>query len=121
MPGGFHSQEGFFPGSVSSVCCCYKVNMPWLIILRSKGMFFQVLLARNPTVRNRSKFNRKNILPLAIISPSFGSLRSLGAEKRIRKVWGGFVCLGHKTGSWYRRSAVLNLNFTQLGLPHTKI
>ena len=58
-----------------------------------------MLIAFDPIARFGSNYNTRCILPLPIIPPSFSSLRSSVAEKRLPEVRGGFVFLGHKTGS----------------------
>ena len=58
-----------------------------------------MLIASDPTAGFGSNYNARCILPLPIIPPSFSSLHSLEAEKRLREVRGGFVYFGHKTGS----------------------
>ena len=52
-----------------------------------------------PAAGISSNYNTRFILPLPIIPPSFSSLRSLEAEKRLPEVRGGFAYFGHKTGS----------------------
>ena len=63
-------------------------------------------VASDPPVGNGSNFNTTCILPLLIIPPSFNSQRSVAAETRFPEVSGGFVCLGHKTGSGGPRGLV---------------
>ena len=58
-----------------------------------------MLIASGPTAGFGSNYNTRCILPLPIIFPSFSSLQSLDADKRFPEVRGGFVYLGHKTGS----------------------
>ena len=59
-----------------------------------------------------SNYNKRCILPLPIIPPSFSSLHSLEAEKRLPEVRRGFVYFGHETGSGgFKGSGVPNLSF----------
>ena len=58
-----------------------------------------MLIASGPTAGFDSNYNTRCILPLSINPPSFSSLRPLDAKKRLPEVRGGFIYLGHKTGS----------------------
>ena len=94
--------------------------MPLIIILRKLPIFglggvFQVLIAAGSTAGFGSNYNTRCILPLPIIPPSFSSLCSLEAEKRLPEVKGGFVYLGHET-----RSGCLRGLGSKLKLPLTR-
>ena len=58
-----------------------------------------MLIASDQTAGFGSNYNTRCILPLPIIPPSFSSMRSFEAEKRLPEVRGPFVYLGHKTVS----------------------
>ena len=58
-----------------------------------------MLITSDSTAGFGSNYNTRCILPLPMLSQSFSFLRSLEAEKRLPEVRGGFVYLGHKTGS----------------------
>ena len=58
-----------------------------------------MLITSGSTAGFGSNYNTRRILPLPKVSQSFSFLRSLEAEKRLPEVGGGFVYLGHKTGS----------------------
>ena len=80
------------------------INTRRSCLFRSQGVFFQVLIASDPTVGNRSKYNTRCILPQSINPPSFSSLHSSDGEKRLPEVRGGFLHVGQKTGSGVPRS-----------------
>ena len=106
VTGEFSLPRGLFLGSVSYVHCRHKINMPWIIILRKlptsglRGSVFPTLIASGPTAGFGLNYNTRCILPVCPgHPPSFSSLRSSMAEKRLPEVTGGFVYSGHKTGS----------------------
>ena len=109
VTGGFSHIKGLFRGSyLMSIAAikslCHRSSLRLNCLFRSRAMFFSVLIASNSTARFGSIYNTRCILPLPIITPSFSSLHSLEAEKRLPEIRAGFVCLGHKTGSGVPRS-----------------
>ena len=66
----------------------------YIVYFQSKGVFFQVVIAFDPTAGFGSNYNTKCIVQLPIIPPNFSSLRLLEAEKQLPKIRDGFVYLG---------------------------
>ena len=98
VAGGFSLTRGLFWG-LYLMSLCHRSSFRVNCLFPVYGVFFQVLIASNPTTGFGSYFDTRRTLVLPMLSRSFSSLRSVGSEKRLPEVGVGAICIGHSTGS----------------------